>query len=101
RELAEAGHYPAIDIEKSVSRVMTSVASREHIEAARRFRQLHARHNKARDLIQLGAYSPGHDTELDTAVRLHDPMVALLQQSMHESAAMGSSVEHLRAVIGG
>ncbi|MEP7099919.1 MAG: flagellum-specific ATP synthase FliI, partial [Burkholderiales bacterium] len=59
------------------------------------------RHNKARDLIQLGAYSPGHDTELDTAVRLHDPMVAMLQQSMHESAAMGSSVQQLRAVIGG
>jgi len=101
RELAEAGHYPAIDIEKSVSRVMTSVASREHIEAARRFRQLHSRHNKARDLIQLGAYSPGHDAELDTAVRLHDPMVAMLQQSMHESAAMSSSVQQLRAVIGG
>ena len=101
RELAEAGHYPAIDIEKSVSRVMTSVASREHIEAARRFRQLHARHNKARDLIQLGAYSPGHDTELDTAVRLHGPMVAMLQQSMHESAEMGSSVHQLRAVIAG
>src|ERR1700733_5431010 len=85
RELAEAGHYPAIDIEKSVSRVMTSVASREHIDAARRFRQLHARHNKARDLIQLGAYSPGHDVDLDLAVRLHDPMTAMLQQSMHES----------------
>ena len=99
RELAEAGHYPAIDIEKSVSRVMTSVASREHIEAARRFRQLHARHNKARDLIQLGAYSPGHDTELDTAVRLHDPMVALLQQGMHESATMDASLRQLRAVI--
>ncbi len=101
RELAEAGHYPAIDIEKSVSRVMTSVASREHLEAARRFRQLHSRHNKARDLIQLGAYSPGHDTELDTAVRLHDPMVAMLQQSMHESAAMGGSVEQLLASIAG
>ena len=99
RELAEAGHYPAIDIEKSVSRVMTSVASREHIEAARRFRQLHARHNKARDLIQLGAYSPGHDTELDLAVRLRDPMVAMLQQGMHESATMEASLRQLRAVI--
>ena len=42
RELAEAGHYPAIDIEQSVSRVMTNVAAREHLDAARRFRQLHA-----------------------------------------------------------
>ena len=100
RELAEAGHYPAIDIEKSVSRVMTSVATGEHVEAARRFRQLHARHNKARDLIQLGAYAPGHDSELDTAVRLHDPMTALLQQGMHESAALDASLRQLRAVIG-
>ena len=69
RELAEAGHYPAIDIEKSVSRVMTSVAAASTCEAARRFRQLLAKLTKARDLIQLGAYAPGHDAELDTAVR--------------------------------
>ncbi|HWH82021.1 MAG TPA: flagellar protein export ATPase FliI [Burkholderiaceae bacterium] len=100
RELAEAGHYPAIDIEKSVSRVMTSVAGSEHVDAARRFRQLHARHHKARDLIQLGAYAPGHDTELDTAVRLHPPMTALLQQGMHESASLEASLKQLRAVIG-
>ena len=99
RELAEAGHYPAIDIEKSVSRVMTNVATREHVDAARRFRQLHARHNKARDLIQLGAYAPGHDTELDLAVRLHDPMSALLQQGMHESAGLADSLALLHAVI--
>ena len=74
RELAEAGHYPAIDVERSVSRVMTSVAQREHVEAARRARQLLARYNKARDLIQLGAYAPGHDAELDVAVRAHPPM---------------------------
>jgi flagellum-specific ATP synthase len=99
RELAEAGHYPAIDIERSVSRVMTSVASSEHVDSARRFRQLHARHNKARDLIQLGAYAPGHDTELDTAVRLHDSMTALLQQGMHEAAPLGDCVRQLHAVI--
>jgi flagellum-specific ATP synthase len=99
RELAEAGHYPAIDIEKSVSRVMTSVAGNAHIDAARRFRQLHARHNKARDLIQLGAYSAGHDHDLDTAVRLHEPMTALLQQSMHQSAALDASVQQLRDLI--
>ena len=99
RELAESGHYPAIDIEKSVSRVMTSVASREHIDAARRFRQLHAKHNKARDLIQLGAYLPGSDPDLDTAVRLHGPMNDLLQQSMHEPATLTASVHQLCAVV--
>jgi len=99
RELAEAGHYPAIDVEKSISRVMTSVAAKPHIEAARRFRQLHARHSKARDLIQLGAYAPGHDAELDTAVRLHAPMTALLQQNMHEAAPLAASVQQLQALV--
>ncbi len=91
RELAEGGHYPAIDVERSVSRVMTSVATREHLQAARRMRQLLAKVNKARDLIQLGAYQPGHDAELDTAVRLQPHMNALLQQDMHESAALEGS----------
>jgi flagellum-specific ATP synthase len=100
RELAEAGHYPAIDVEKSVSRVMTSVADGGHLDAARRFRQLHARLNKARDMIQLGAYAPGHDAELDAAVRLQPAMASLLQQDMNERATLGSSVDYLRAVVG-
>jgi flagellum-specific ATP synthase len=99
RELAEAGHYPAIDIEKSVSRVMTNVAAPAHVESARRFRQLHARHNKARDLIQLGAYAPGADADLDTAVRLHLPMTELLQQNMHEPATLEASVQQLQALM--
>jgi flagellum-specific ATP synthase len=99
RELAEAGHYPAIDIEKSISRVMTNVVAAEHVDAARRFKQLNARHNKARDLIQLGAYAPGHDAELDAAVRLQPAMRALLQQGMHEAATLDASVKRLRAVV--
>jgi flagellum-specific ATP synthase len=100
RELAEAGHYPAIDVEKSISRVMTNVAAPAHIEAARRFRQLHSKYQKARDLIQLGAYSPGNDAELDTAVRLNEPMATLLQQGMHEPAALAPSIQALRTVVG-
>jgi len=99
RDLAEAGHYPAIDIERSVSRVMTNVARSDHLEAARRFRQLHARHQKARDLIQLGAYAPGHDAELDLAVRLHEPMQRLLQQDMNEQAPLADSIAFLHAVL--
>jgi len=100
RELAESGHYPAIDIEKSVSRVMTSVAPQPHVEAARRLRQLLSKFNKARDLIQLGAYAPGHDAELDTAVRLAPAMRALLQQDMRENAPLEASVQQLRATVG-
>ncbi|MFT3664509.1 flagellar protein export ATPase FliI [Piscinibacter sp.] len=101
RELAESGHYPAIDVEKSVSRVMANVAAQPHLDAARRLRQLLSRLNKARDLIQLGAYAPGHDAELDTAVRLGPAMHALLQQDMRENAPLEASVQQLRAVVGG
>ena len=91
RDLAEGGHYPAIDVERSVSRVMTAVAGREHLQAARRMRQLMSKLSKARDLIQLGAYQSGHDAELDAAVRLQDAMSALLQQDMHDRAPLEAS----------
>ncbi len=98
RELAESGHYPAIDIEKSISRVMTNVAPREHIEAARRLRQMLSRVNKARDLIQLGAYVPGHDAELDLAVRAQPAMMALLQQDTWQRATLADSVQVMQQV---
>jgi flagellum-specific ATP synthase len=100
RELAEAGHYPAIDVERSISRVMAAVAPREHIAAARNARQALARYSKARDLIQLGAYAPGHDLELDSAVRLQPQLSTLLQQDMHERASLDSSRRALVAAVG-
>ncbi|HMM83903.1 flagellar protein export ATPase FliI [Azohydromonas sp.] len=100
RELAESGHYPAIDVERSISRVMTAIAPREQLDAARRVRQLLARLSKARDLIQVGAYAPGHDPELDAAVRLRPALEALLQQDMHERAPLADSRAQLRATVG-
>jgi flagellum-specific ATP synthase len=99
RELAESGHFPAIDIERSASRVMTNVAEPQHIDDARRFRQLWSKYSKARDLIQLGAYVPGHDHDLDLAVRAHPAMVNLLQQGMHTPAHMPDSVEALHQIV--
>ncbi len=99
RELAEAGHFPAIDVERSVSRVMNNVATPAHLESARRLRQLHAKYQKARDLIQLGAYSPGNDADLDVAVRLHEPIDAMLQQDMNQSADLSESIAALRRVL--
>ena len=77
----------------------TLVITREQVDAARRFRQLHARHQKARDLIQLGAYVPGHDADLDLAVRLHVSMDRLLQQNMNEPARLDDSLAMLHAVL--
>jgi flagellum-specific ATP synthase len=100
RDLAESGHFPAIDIEKSASRVMNNVASGEHIDSSRRFRQLWSKYSKAKDLIQLGAYVPGHDRDLDHAVKAHPAMVAMLQQDMHLPARLDESVEQLHHIVG-
>ncbi|MBI5924061.1 MAG: flagellar protein export ATPase FliI [Aquabacterium sp.] len=99
RELAESGHFPAIDIERSASRVMHNVAESQHIDDARRFRQLWSRYSKARDLIQLGAYTPGGDHDLDLAVRLHPHMVNMLQQDMGAPAHMHDSVDELHQIV--
>jgi flagellum-specific ATP synthase len=101
RDLAEAGHYPAIDVEKSISRVMPAVAAREHVEAARRIRQMLARLSKARDLIQLGAYTPGHDHELDIAVRSQAQLRSLLQQDTWQRATLVDSIAQLHQVSRG
>jgi flagellum-specific ATP synthase len=95
RELAEAGHFPAIDVEKSISRVMNNVTSREVQLQARRVRAMLARLTKARDLIQLGAYQPGHDADLDAAVQAQPRLAALLQQDMHERATLADAHEQL------
>ena len=99
RELAEAGHFPAIDIERSASRVMGNVSAGEHLDDARRFRQMWSRYAKARDLLQLGAYAHGSDPEVDQAVRLHPAMVAMLQQDMHTPSTLNDSIGHLHAIV--
>ncbi len=99
RTLAEQGHYPAIDVETSVSRVMNVVAGAPQFEAARRFRQLYSRYNRNRDLFAVGAYQAGADPTLDRAVRLYPQMEQFLQQGMHEPASLDASVSALQAVL--
>lgn len=99
RRLAEAGHYPAIDIEQSISRVMQNIASRDQIALARRFKSLYARYQRNRDLIGVGAYVSGADPELDQAIALNPSIEALLQQSMHERASYDESVAALQTVL--
>jgi len=95
RTLAEAGHYPAIDVEQSASRVMHNVVPREHFDLARRFRSVYSKYEKGRDLIQIGAYAQGADPALDEAVELHDSMRTFLQQDMYEPAPMGPVITQM------
>jgi flagellum-specific ATP synthase len=99
RALAEAGHYPAIDIAQSASRVMVNVVTREHFELARQFRTISSRYERGRDLIQIGAYAPGADPGLDEAIRLHEPMTAFLQQEMYKGASFAESLQGMAAAL--
>ncbi|MFC3533727.1 flagellar protein export ATPase FliI [Vogesella facilis] len=101
RELAESGHYPAIDIEQSISRVMVDVVSRSHMDSARRFKQLFSRYQRSRDLISVGAYVPGSDPMLDEAIRRHNQLVAFLTQSMHENVDFSSCSNLLGETLAG
>ena len=99
RSLAEAGHFPAIDIEQSASRVMHNVVSRQHFEMARRFRAINSCYEKGRDLVQIGAYVSGSDPALDEAIRLHAAMTDFLQQDMFVSATLETSVRTMMTTI--
>ncbi len=101
RELAEGGHYPAIDIEASVSRVMNEIVEPEHLEAARRFRQLYSTYERNRDLISVGAYQAGSDPRVDEAIRYHPLLVRFLQQPEGEARDFARSLAQLRELMSG
>jgi flagellum-specific ATP synthase len=100
RQLAESGHYPAIDIEASISRAMTSLISAEYFEQVRDFKRFYSRYQRSRDLISVGAYSPGNDSLLDRAIALYPRLEAFLQQSMFERADQADSAARLGILLG-
>lgn len=99
RSLADQGHYPAIDIEASISRVMHSLTSEERMQMVREFKSLYSRYQRNRDLINVGAYVAGSDPVLDRALALYPRMEAFLQQSMYEHATLADSQQALAALF--
>ena len=95
RALGDAGHYPAIDIEQSISRAMVNLISPEHLNRVRRFKSLFSRYQRSRDLIAVGAYVPGSDPVLDEAVRMYPVMENYLQQDFNQSARFDNSLSDL------
>jgi flagellum-specific ATP synthase len=100
RTLADAGHYPAIDIEQSISRAMVSLIQPDHLEAIRRFKQLYSRYQRSRDLISVGAYVAGSDPMLDQAIAQYPLFERFLQQNLSERSAYADSVGGLRQIFG-
>lgn len=99
RALAEEGHYPAIDISASVSRVMPQVTSPEHLKAAQRFKQLWTRYQQSRDLISVGAYVPGGDPDTDFAIERFPVMSDYLRQGLKETESIDVSVQRLLDIV--
>lgn len=99
RRLAEAGHYPAIDIEASISRAMTALIDEKHYARVREFKQMLASYQRNRDLISVGAYAAGSDPLLDRAIRLYPQMEEFLQQGIFERSDYADACEHLCALL--
>jgi flagellum-specific ATP synthase len=100
RRIAEAGHYPAIDIEASISRVMHEIVPHQHTALARRFKQALSTYQQNRDLIAIGAYHKGSDPRIDTAIALWPTLQRFLQQDIHERVDYEASLAALQSVAG-
>lgn len=99
RTLAEKGHWPAIDILPSLSRVMTNIIDSKHKSAATRLRSLLSAYEKNRDLIMLGAYKVGSDPEVDLAIKKLPKIMSFLQQPINESTNYNQAREDLVNLI--
>ncbi|CAB3778506.1 ATP synthase subunit beta [Pararobbsia alpina] len=99
RSLAESGHYPAIDIEASISRAMAALVTEQQFDDVRRFKQSLSRYQRNRDLIAVGAYASGRDPLIDRAIAMYPRLEAFLQQKMQERADHGTSLAQLGALF--
>ncbi len=96
RSLAESGHYPAIDIEQSISRAMHNIVPHNHLDAAHKLKASFALVQRNKDLITVGAYAKGADPKLDKALDMYPKIESLLQQGISESASYDESLTALK-----
>lgn len=99
RQLAESGHYPAVDVEASISRVMPHIISSEHQQRAQQFKQVYATFRQNQDLINVGAYSRGSDPLIDEAIALFPALQQLLRQGMDQAVNWQQSDNSLKQVM--
>jgi flagellum-specific ATP synthase len=95
RDLAESGVFPAIDIARSLSRVMPDIVDAAQLSAAARFRQYWSAYEQNRDLLLMGAYAAGNDALLDGAIVAHPQMLAYLSQGMEQPVGFAEARETL------
>jgi flagellar biosynthesis/type III secretory pathway ATPase len=99
--LAGQNHYPAIDVLESVSRVMPAITSDDHRQVASKIRDLMATHQKASDLINIGAYVEGSNPTIDQAVALMPSILGFLRQGANEPSPYAQTLNILQAINNG
>jgi len=99
RSLADTGHYPAIDIEGSVSRVINQITSESHRDAIRSLKQLYSSYQQNKDLIAVGAYQKGSDPLIDDAIESMPHIRSFLCQNINEKVDMNDSVDELQQMM--
>ena len=101
RQLAESGHYPAIDIERSISRVMPAVVAPLQIQNANRFKRNYTAYQKNKDLINIGMYQRGADRVIDEAIHYREAMEQFMQQGMFETSGLAENINQLNHFFNG
>lgn len=99
RRLADSGHYPAIDVEASISRVMSAVVSPEHIQLVHRFKQIMSTYQRNRDLIAVGAYQRGTDPTIDDAIERYPWLESYLRQGVDTPVSFDQAFNELKAIL--
>ncbi|MDQ7075434.1 MAG: flagellar protein export ATPase FliI [Gammaproteobacteria bacterium] len=99
RRLAEQAHFPAIDIEASISRCMTAITDQDHQQSAQRFRKMYSKYLQNEDLINVGAYQKGSDPSIDEAIEQHPRLMAFLAQNMSEKVTLVESLAELKQAL--
>ncbi len=99
QKLAGAGHYPAIDIRQSVSRLMPQLVNREAVRLVAKCRDWLAKYEDAELLLQIGEYRQGNDLDLDYAIRAHADLVGFLQQEEGEPIDSRAVCDALQTIV--
>jgi flagellum-specific ATP synthase len=100
RELANKGQYPAIDVLKSISRVMNHIVSKDHVRSAERLRDMLSTYITSEDLINIGAYKKGSSREIDEAIQMYPQIISFLKQGTEGKVSMEEGVNRLFQLIG-
>ncbi len=100
RSLAQRGHFPAIDILQSTSRVMRAISAPNHLQVAKEIRENIAIYKEAEDLINIGAYKSGTNPEIDRAIRMHPAIELYLRQEVSEASSVDDCVQYMTQISG-